>query len=134
MSLPKITIVTPSFNQGQYIEETILSVINQNYPNLEYIIIDEGWSNDLDLMDVSPNLNLQEIIDYGKQKNVGVILWAGWYAIHSKMDSVFEKYSANNPVPLLTHFGVLSAGYNWAVGITCFTIPGPLHFSMHTAL
>ncbi len=59
---------------------------------LEYIILDEGWSNDLDLMDVSPKINLQEIIDYGKQKNVGVILWAGWYAVASKMDSVFAKY------------------------------------------
>lgn len=45
-NMPKITIVTPSFNQGIYIEETIRSIILQGYPNLEYIVMDGGSTDE----------------------------------------------------------------------------------------
>jgi alpha-glucosidase len=59
---------------------------------LEYIIIDEGWSDDADLTKINPALNLKELVEYGKQKNVNIILWSSWFAITRDLEGILSRY------------------------------------------
>jgi alpha-glucosidase len=62
---------------------------------IEYVILDEGWAvnKKADLFQIVPEINLQEIVDYAKSKNVGIILWAGYYAFDRDMEHVCKHYS-----------------------------------------
>ncbi|HPR31838.1 MAG TPA: glycoside hydrolase family 97 protein [Prolixibacteraceae bacterium] len=61
---------------------------------IPYIVIDWGWSSKTDLFELTtPELDIPEIIRYGQQKEVGVVLWATWYAVKTQIDTVFAHYS-----------------------------------------
>jgi alpha-glucosidase len=60
---------------------------------LEYIILDEGWSDDWDLTKLKNQINLQELVEYGKQKNVGLILWSTWYALQKDINGLCKRYA-----------------------------------------
>jgi alpha-glucosidase len=61
--------------------------------HIDYILLDEGWSDDRDIMSIVPEINLKQIIDYAKAKNVGVWLWMGSYPLDQKMEEAFSAYS-----------------------------------------
>lgn len=60
---------------------------------IEYIVLDDGWSEFLDVTKVVPELDMEELMAYAKSKNVGVILWVAWLPFDNKMDEAFELYS-----------------------------------------
>ena len=60
---------------------------------LQYIILDEGWSESTVKIDApAPGMDVQEIINYGKSKGIGVILWALWGPIARERDTLFPLY------------------------------------------
>lgn len=62
---------------------------------IEYVILDEGWAVNLkaDLMQVVDSIDLKELVDYASDKNVGIILWAGYYAFERDMENICRFYS-----------------------------------------
>ena len=62
---------------------------------IEYVILDEGWAvnKQADLFQVVPEIDIKELVDYGAERNVGIVLWAGHAAIDKDMERVCKFYS-----------------------------------------
>jgi alpha-glucosidase len=60
---------------------------------LDYIILDEGWYELGDLLAVSENMDIEELVAYGKKKDVDIILWVVWKTLEDQWDAAFEQFS-----------------------------------------
>jgi alpha-glucosidase len=60
---------------------------------IEYIILDEGWYKLGNLLQVVPEMNIEELVAYGKQKNVGVILWVVWKTLDDQFTPAFNQFT-----------------------------------------
>ncbi|MEE0864064.1 MAG: glycoside hydrolase family 97 catalytic domain-containing protein [Alistipes sp.] len=62
---------------------------------IEYVILDEGWSvrGEADLMRVIPEIDIKELVDYATERNVGIILWAGYWAMQRDIEGICKHYS-----------------------------------------
>jgi len=62
--------------------------------HLGYIILDEGWYHLEDIMKVEEAIDIEELVAYGKQKNVGIILWMTWKALDDQLDKALAQFEA----------------------------------------
>lgn len=62
---------------------------------IEYVILDEGWSvnKKADLMQVIPEIDVKHLCDYAKERGVGIVLWAGYWALNRDMEQVMKHYA-----------------------------------------
>ena len=62
---------------------------------IEYVILDEGWSvnKKADLMQVIPAIDVKHLCDYAKERGVGIVLWAGYWALNRDMEGVMKHYA-----------------------------------------
>ncbi|MFH1965438.1 MAG: glycoside hydrolase family 97 protein, partial [Acidobacteriota bacterium] len=90
---------------------------------LEYVALDEGWYELGDLMSVSPEIDLEEIIKYAKSKNVYVILWVVWKTLEDQWDAAFEEFSrlgiSGIKVDFMQRDDQWMVNYYWRVAEEC---------------
>lgn len=59
---------------------------------IEYVVLDEGWYKLGDVLAVVPDMNVQELVDYGKRKHVGIILWVVWKTLDDQLEPALEQF------------------------------------------
>lgn len=59
---------------------------------IPYIILDDGWYKLGNLLEVTPELNMDELVAYAKQKNVGIILWASWKTLNDQLIPALDEF------------------------------------------
>jgi alpha-glucosidase len=60
---------------------------------IEYVILDEGWTKfTTEILDTNPDIDVTELIEYGKQRNVSIILWVLWKPLDENMTEILETY------------------------------------------
>ena len=113
--LPKISIITPSYQQADFLEQTINSAISQNYPDLEYLVVDGGstdgsvelikkYESNIDWWVSEKDQGQADAINKGLQKATGDII--GWinsddYYLPGTFQSVVEVFAENPQVGLV---------------------------------
>src|SRR6056297_1567296 len=60
--------------------------------DLKYIILDEGWSKPKDLFAIKPEIDVKELVEYGRKKDVGIILWVVWKTLDDQLDRAMQQF------------------------------------------
>lgn len=60
---------------------------------IEYVVIDDGWSEEWDVTKTIPEIDMPGLVEYAKSKNVDIILWVSWIPFEEKMDEAFKLYN-----------------------------------------
>ena len=118
---PKISIITPSYNQGQFIEPTIRSVLMQEYPNIEYIVMDGGstdstvsilerYDDQIDYCESTPDRGQTHAINKGFERATGSIV--GWlnsddFLLPGALQIVVDQFRKNQGADIVSGGGIV---------------------------